>query len=67
MSLMFNCIKNAVKKGKLKQPFSAREAMTVCPKWKKSWSTFLPKHRAGNPGGNTEYFILIYKGKYRIK
>jgi archaeosine-15-forming tRNA-guanine transglycosylase len=30
-------------------------------------STFLPKHRVGNPGGNTELFVQASRGLYRLK
>jgi hypothetical protein len=30
-------------------------------------STFLPKHRVGNPGENTELFVRIRAGLYRLK
>lgn len=29
--------------------------------------TFLPKHRVGNPGGNTELFVQVERGLYRLK
>jgi len=29
--------------------------------------TFLPKHRVGNPGGNTPLFIQIGRGLYRLR
>jgi hypothetical protein len=29
--------------------------------------TFLPKHRVGNTGGNTELFVRINAGLYRLK
>ena len=28
---------------------------------------FLPKHREGNPGGQTELFVQIERGLYRLK
>ena len=28
--------------------------------------TFLPKHSAGNPGGDTELFVRIRRGVYRL-
>ena len=32
-----------------------------------NWAgTFLPKHRVGNPDGNTELFIQIGRGLYRL-
>lgn len=33
-----------------------------------TWAgTFLAKHRVGNTGGNTELFIRVRKGLYRLK
>lgn len=33
-----------------------------------SWAgTFLPKHRVGNPGNETELFVRIQKAVYRLK
>jgi hypothetical protein len=29
--------------------------------------TFLPKHRAGNPGGNTVLFVRVSSGVYRLR
>jgi hypothetical protein len=29
--------------------------------------TFLPKHRVGNPGGNTELFVRIRAGLYELR
>ena len=29
--------------------------------------TFLPKHRVGNPGNNTELFVQVNRGLYRLK
>ncbi|HKY21989.1 MAG TPA: hypothetical protein VJM31_12295 [Vicinamibacterales bacterium] len=28
---------------------------------------FLPKHREGNPGGDTELFVQIRRGVYRLR
>lgn len=28
---------------------------------------FLPKHREGNPGGDTELFVQIDRGLYRLR
>ena len=50
-------IRDAVCLGLLEEPFSPRdvnEALGIC------WGgIFLPKHRVGNPGGNTELFVRI--------
>ena len=28
---------------------------------------FLPKHRVGNPGGQTELFVQVERGTYRLR
>ena len=50
-------IRDAVCDGILEEPFSPREINNVLGiRW---GGTFLPKHRAGNPGGNTELFVRV--------
>ena len=45
-------IRDAVSRGVLEEPFSPRDVNdTLGIHWA---GTFLPKHRVGNPGGNTE-------------
>jgi hypothetical protein len=50
-------IRDAVAKKKLVQPFGPSDvnrALAI------SYAgTFLPKHRTGNPGGNTELFVQV--------
>lgn len=58
-------IKMAVRNGKLKEPFRALDVKVTCPGWSdKTYSNFLPKHRRGNPGGYTEYFVRHPDGSY---
>jgi hypothetical protein len=58
-------IREAVKAGRLKQPFRAADvnrALEITYA-----GVFLPKHRIGNPGENTEHFIQVERGLYRLK
>lgn len=59
-------IKVAVTSGKLKQPFSVSDVNTACENILAKSSSFLSKHRKGNPGGHTEYFNQIQRGKYLL-
>ena len=50
-------IRNAVRRGKLVEPFSPRDVKeTLGIHWAGS---FLPKHRMGNPGGYTVLFVRV--------
>jgi len=60
-SKLLNCIKKWVKQNN-KEIFKAKEI----PCLEKS-PTFLPKHRVGNPGGYSEFFIRKARGKYSLK
>ncbi len=57
-------IRRAVRSGKLIQPFKAaavNRALGVTFAW-----TFLPKHRIGSPGCDTELFLRVGRGEYRL-
>jgi hypothetical protein len=58
-------IREAVKDGRLRHPFSPQEVNTALGI--DYAGVFLPKHRVGNPGGNTVLFIQIERGLYRLK
>ena len=61
-------IRRAVRDGRLHEPFAAGDLIPAGIRCASSTpSTFLPKHRVGNPGGNSELFIRIALGKYRLK
>ena len=50
-------IRRAVRQGELEEPFSpnkVNDALGIGYA-----GTFLPKHRIGNPGGNTELFVQV--------
>jgi hypothetical protein len=57
-------IREAVQAGRLSREFTppdVNKALNI------EWAgTFLPKHRQGNPGGNTVLFVRVRKGVYRL-
>lgn len=60
-------IKKAIQTGQLKEPFRAADIKASCPRWEdNTYSTFLPKHRKGNPGNYTEYFLRHPDGSYSL-
>ena len=64
---LYSCIVEAVKKGKLKEPFTAKDVQRVCPQFAhNTYGTFLPKHRRNNPGGNSELFERVRRGQYKL-
>ena len=61
------CIRDAVFHGVLKEPFSPRDVNDALGiRW---GGAFLPKHRVGNPGSNTELFVRVNcrPALYRLK
>ena len=60
-------IQKAVQNGGLKEPFRAADIKVSCPGWSdRTYSNFLPKHRKGNPGNYTEYFLQHPDGFYSL-
>lgn len=58
----------AVKSGKLKQPFNAAMAKKACPGWADAtYTNFFRKHSKGNKEEETEWFVLVSRGLYRLK
>jgi hypothetical protein len=56
----------AVRTGRLHEPFSARDFQLACPGFGGgTYSAFLHKHRKKNPGGNSELFELVRAGRFR--
>ncbi|WP_146149201.1 hypothetical protein [Nitratireductor sp. StC3] len=56
----------AVRSGRLREPFSAREVKAACPGWAdNTYRVFLSKHAVGN-GRTTELFVRIAPGRYRL-
>ncbi len=58
-------IRKAVADGRLAEPFRAADVNRAL---KIDFAgTFLPKHRVGNPDDNTELFVQVSRGLYRLK
>jgi hypothetical protein len=58
-------IDDALRSGRLRDPFGPDDVRRVCPGWaEKTYGVFLPKHRRGNPGGCTVYFERHDDGSY---
>jgi len=58
-------IRQAVVDLRLAEPFRAADVNRVL---KIDFAaTFLPEHRVGNPGNNTELFVQVNRGLYRLK
>ncbi|MDZ4723773.1 MAG: hypothetical protein SGI97_07710 [candidate division Zixibacteria bacterium] len=63
----FNEIFRAVKEEKLLEPFMPNDVRDACPGYaENTYSVFLPKHRIGNPGRNTELFERMADGSKLI-
>ena len=60
-------IYEAVRQGRLSEPFDAKAVRRACPGWaNRTYFVFLSKHVVGNPGNNTELFIRVRRGFYRL-
>ncbi len=60
-------IRKARHSGKLPERFRAADVRDACPGWAKStYSVFLPKHRLGNPAGETVLFVRNEDGSYSL-
>lgn len=67
MSRFVEDINRARKSGRLAKRFSPRDVRRACPGWADStYAVFLPKHRVGNPGGYTPYFVQHKDGSYSL-
>lgn len=61
-------IRQAVRKGRLHEPFRAGDLIPAGVRCASSTpNTFLSKHCVGNPGGNTELFVRVAPGQYRLE
>ena len=64
---VYRMIVNAIKQGKLKEPFNSKDFRRTCPGLRGgTYQTFLAKHRKGNPGGNSELFERVGSGLFRV-
>jgi hypothetical protein len=61
-------IYDAVRLGRLQEPFTPKMVQKACPGWAKAtYGAFLPKHAEGNPGKNTVLFVRVSTGSYCLK
>jgi hypothetical protein len=57
----------AVLDGRLREAFTRDDLRRACAGWPKSiYAAFLPKHSVGNIAGNTELFVRVAPGLYRL-
>ena len=64
---VYRSIVKAVNSGSLKEPFKAADVKAVCPGFADgTYSTFLSKHRRGNPRGKWELFERVAIGRFRL-
>lgn len=63
---VYSAIVKAVDSGSLSEPFRAADVKAACPGFADgTYSTFLPKHRKGNPKAKPELFERVARGLYR--
>jgi hypothetical protein len=68
MSRIYTSIVNAVENGSLNEPFSVTDFRRTCRGFAyNTYTTFLAKHRKGNPGNYSEMFIRVSEGVYKLK
>ncbi len=64
--LIYTAIVQAVKAGRLLEPFTTNDFATACPGFGLgTYKAFLNKHARGNPGGNSELFERVAPGSFR--
>ena len=60
-----SCIIEAVKEGKIKEPFDEEDVKKACPGFaEETYRNVLVHHRIGNPINQPEYFKRLESGKY---
>jgi hypothetical protein len=64
---VYFAIVDAVKTGRLKEPFYKDDFKIACPDLGHgTYEAFLYKHRLDNPGGNSELFVQVGMGYFRL-
>ena len=67
MSRFVEDVRRAQRQGRLGARFRSSDLRRACPGWAlHTYEVFLPKHRWGNPGGNTAYFARNGDGTYSL-
>jgi hypothetical protein len=61
-------IYEAVRSGKLAEPLTPETVKRACPGWSDTtYKVFMNKHRVGNTGGQTELFVRIGPGQFKLR
>ena len=64
---VYSAIVNAVRDGKLQEPFSTQDFKAACPELGKgTYNAFLYKHRRGNNGGNSGLFEKVGVNNFKL-
>ncbi len=64
---VYKAIVDAVRAGVLKEPFTKGDFHRACPGLGEgTYNAFLDKHRVGNPGRNSELFIRVRPGQFKL-
>ena len=64
---VYGLIVSAIKQGKLTEPFDRKDFRRAClGLGEGTYRAFLDKHRLGNPGENSELFIKVSPGKFKM-
>jgi hypothetical protein len=65
MQTLYDCIKRAIKEGRLEQPFSAKNVKSVCSGWADStYPASLAKHEESYTGNYRKYYKRVSRGRY---
>ena len=68
MSRIVEGMRQAPQQGTLPARVRARDVRQAYPGWAEStYGVFLPKHRVGNPGGCTAYFVQHEDGSHSLR
>ena len=60
-------IRRARREGRLPREFRKADLQKACPGWAaETCGVFPSKHRVGNPGRETELFVRVARGLYRL-
>jgi hypothetical protein len=63
---VYKAIVEAIRSDRLREPFSKNDFKEECHGFGQgTYNAFLPKHRVGNPGGNSELFERVSPGSFK--
>ena len=64
---IYRCIVKAVRGGSLIEPFTENDFRRVCPSFAEgTYRSFLHKHAVRNAGGNSELFVRVHPGQFKL-